>query len=110
MPGILAWALTLLFVVVCFVLFRAESFTMAAGMLLAMAGTNGWSMAVPGVDEPWLIAAAAALVLFAPTSQWLALEMLVPRRLAAAGIAVAAAYVTLHVGGGENVEFIYFQF
>jgi D-alanyl-lipoteichoic acid acyltransferase DltB (MBOAT superfamily) len=110
MPGILAWALTLLFVVVSFVVFRAESFTMAAGMLLAMAGANGWSMAVPGVGGPWLIAAAAALVLFAPTSQRLALEMLVPRWLAAAGIAVVAAYVTLHVGGGENVEFIYFQF
>jgi len=108
LPGAAGWILTLLFVFACWVPFRAEGFAPALAMLGSMAGVEGWIAA----DAPWswVLPAAAAIALLAPTSHRLALDMLVPRRLVAVATAIALVYVTLEVGGVDRLEFIYFQF
>ena len=110
LPAALAWVVTMLFVFLAWVLFRAETFGVAADMVGAMAGGNGWSLSVTGVEKLWLIGVAAAIAVLGPTSQRAALDILVPRQLAAVGVGAALVFVTLAVGGGDNAEFIYFQF
>jgi hypothetical protein len=75
-----------------------------------MAGGHGGSLALDGVEKPWIVAVAMLLATLGPTSQRGALELLVPRRLAAVALAAALVFVTIDVGGGDNTEFIYFQF
>jgi len=109
LPGPFAWLLTMVFVTFAWVLFRAEGFGAALDLWQAMVGFEGWS-AEAKVEKPWLIAAAGAVVLLLPTSQRMALERLVPSRPAAVGAGAALVLALLRVGGGENAEFIYFQF
>ncbi|MEE8170622.1 MAG: MBOAT family O-acyltransferase [Phycisphaerae bacterium] len=110
LPAAAAWAVTMLFVFICWVLFRAETFGAAANMLMVMSGLEGWALTVEGVERLWLIGVAAAVAVLGPTSQRAALEMLAPRRAVAVGLAAALVFVTLKLGGGNNAEFIYFQF
>ncbi|MBZ0325449.1 MAG: MBOAT family protein, partial [Alphaproteobacteria bacterium] len=110
LPPLAGWALTFLFVMAGWVLFRAESFTVAADILAAMAGGNGMEVAVVGATDMWLIGAAAAVALIPPTSQRLVGELMAPRRIL--GLAVGALLIAalLQAGGGDAAEFIYFQF
>lgn len=110
LPPLAGWALTFLFVMAGWVLFRAESFAVAADILAAMAGGNGMEVAVVGATDMWLIGAAAAVALIPPTSQRLVGELMAPRRIL--GLAVGALLIAalLQAGGGDAAEFIYFQF
>lgn len=110
LPWLAGWALTMLFVFVCWVLFRAEGFAAASSMLASMFGGAGWSMVVAGTDESWFIAVAAAVALLGMTSQRIALEALAPRRSAAVLAGAVLAYMIFHVGTVAEMEFIYFQF
>lgn len=108
LPPALAWALTLLFVIVGWVLFRAEDFGTAMTVLEAMAGAGG---AVLADDEAWwLVAAGSVLALFGPTNVALARMPWLPRRAVALPLALLLVAVTLRVGQGRGLEFIYFQF
>ncbi|MFQ5773519.1 MAG: MBOAT family O-acyltransferase [Kiloniellaceae bacterium] len=109
-PAAVGWIVTMSFVFLAWVLFRAETFAAAADMWLSIAGGNGWSLSVQGVERPWIIGVAAAMAMLGPTSQGIALERLVPRRAVAVTVAAALVFMTLKVGGGDNAEFIYFQF
>jgi D-alanyl-lipoteichoic acid acyltransferase DltB (MBOAT superfamily) len=103
----LAWVLTMLFVILGWVLFRAPDFTTAGAMLAGMAGANG----VGGeVTWPAVLAAAAAVSVIGPTTKEFVEEWLRP--LPAYGIAfgLAAVMVVLEVGAGQPKSFIYFQF
>lgn len=107
LPWPVAWGLTLLFVVVTWVFFRAGSLAAAAQVLSAMAGIQGLGPATEG----WpLIAGALAVAVVGPNSQTLALSLLRPGRWPAYGAAAALAWVLLELGGKESYEFIYFQF
>jgi D-alanyl-lipoteichoic acid acyltransferase DltB (MBOAT superfamily) len=110
LPSIVAWALTLLFVMVCWVLFRSASFVTAAGMVRSMAGLYG--MGRVSLDREFVatLLGGAALALLSPTSQELALEKLQPRMWLAMPAGVALAYLLLLVGGRLPNVFIYFQF
>ncbi len=110
LPSALGWLLTMGFVFSAWVLFRAQSFGMALDMLASMAGLNGFELAAHGSQFLWLIALAGAFAVFGPTSQRAALELLIPRRAVAWGLSGALVLMALHVGGGDNAEFIYFQF
>ncbi len=109
LPGPLAWLLTMLFVVCGWVLFRAESFTVAATMLRAMAGAGGGSVPVDGDDLPFL-ALALLLAIAGPTNVEIARTDRVARRAVAAAAGLAFVIVTMRVGYGRSVEFLYFQF
>ena len=109
LPRPLAWLLTMLVVFFAWVMFRAEGFAAAADIWWAMVGARGLEAAV-GVTDAWLIAVAGGIALLMPTSQRIALDRLRPGRLGAIGVGLALVYMTILVGGGENTEFIYFQF
>jgi D-alanyl-lipoteichoic acid acyltransferase DltB (MBOAT superfamily) len=110
LPSALGWVLTMVFVFSAWVLFRAQSFGVALDMLATMAGLNGWELSAHGSQFLWLIALAGAFAVFGPTSQRVALDLLMPRRAVALGLSCGLVFMALQVGGGDNAEFIYFQF
>ena len=110
MPAILGWLLTLLFVMACWVLFRAPDFATAGDILAAMAFAHG-----PGTvklsQEAWaamLIGAAIALI--GPTSQRAALVLLRPSPWIAVPVGLSLMYLVITIGGRLPNVFIYFQF
>ena len=110
LPPALSWAITMLFVFSAWVPFRAQSFTSAIDMLSIMAGIQGWAMTIQDPETLWFTGLAAVAAILGPTSQQVMLESLAPRRAVAVGLSTALVFVLLKVGGGDNVEFIYFQF
>jgi alginate O-acetyltransferase complex protein AlgI len=104
-PAPLGWALTFLFVILCWVLFRATSFPAAMAIYKAMAG-----FAPLGTGFKWrAIAIAAGFAMLGPTS-WRLVERAPLTRSAAALFAVLFVFVLLKIGDDANYEFIYFQF
>lgn len=114
MPAWGAWPVTFLFLIVTWVFFRATSFMGAAEMLRAMAGWGygGWRFPVTMLNpwHSWIIGFAAALAIFGPTSQEVALVRLTPRRITAIATALAAVFVLMEIGDRGTQEFIYFHF
>ncbi|HMM77818.1 MAG TPA: MBOAT family protein [Gammaproteobacteria bacterium] len=107
-PALLGWGLTMGFVVIGWVLFRAESFGAAANVLRGMAG-QGAGGGVPA--EGWTFVALGALcALLGPTNVDWTDRRLAPRLGIAALAAFALFVVTLRVGQGRGLDFIYFQF
>ncbi len=104
----IGWCLTILFVMVTWVLFRAPDFTTAGDMLLSMVGVNGMGSA--GFDDAWLLAAGSVVALFGVQSHKIAFAEVRPRWWMAAGTATALVFVLIMIGGAPQNEFIYFQF
>ena len=104
MPRPLGWALTLFFVFVTWVLFRAGTPDAAGGMLSAMSGAGGL-----GQFGAWrTLVIAAAVALLGPSSAQASARM-TPRRTWAAAVALVIVTALFKIGGG-GYEFIYFQF
>ena len=112
LPASLGWLLTSLVVIPGWVLFRASDFGSAWALLAAMAGTRGFDLgfARTGLGDLWLVPVGLALAALGPTSQQVAGERLVPNPWFAATAGTALVLAMLKVGGGRNVDFIYFQF
>ncbi len=108
MPAPLGWALTLLFVLSAWVLFRAPDFGTALRVFAAMAGVDGIGRV--RVHDAWVMLVAVAAALFGPTSQDFALEQLRPSAIMAIPAAAALVGLVLLAGGRVPNEFIYFQF
>ncbi len=106
LPTPAAWALTMLFVVAGWVLFRATSFGAAASILSSMAGVHGFT---GGLKAAPLMAVSAMVCLFMPPSRVI-IEAARPSRLVAAGAALATVVCILVVGQDAPTNFIYFQF
>jgi hypothetical protein len=109
MPRVLGWALTLLFVVAAWVLFRAPNFGTALRVYAGMAGAEGWGARLH-VEGRWVLVAAAAVALIGPTSQRVAMDRLRANRWLAGAAGAALAGLLLLAGGRVPNEFIYFQF
>lgn len=108
LPAIVGWGLTMLFVIVGWALFRAESFSAAWQVLTAMAGQGG-AEAAP--TKGWTqVAIGAAFAILGPTNIEWAEQKLQPRTWLAAATAFLLYAVTLRVGQGRGLDFIYFQF
>ncbi|MCB1746349.1 MAG: MBOAT family protein [Gammaproteobacteria bacterium] len=108
MPRGLAWLLTLLFVIVGWVLFRAESFSVAAHVLGGMGGMAG---AGRFDDDGWIVVGlGAALALLGPSNVELSRGRLVTTPWARSLLALLLVAVLMRVGQGRALEFIYFQF
>lgn len=110
LPRVAGWALTFLFVVVTFVLFRAQSFGEAAAIYGHMVGLAGFALDFRGEGHHAVLLLGLAVVLLLPPSQKLVLESMPPRRWAAVATAAVLVAGVLQVGVGANEEFIYFQF
>lgn len=93
---------------VCWVLFRAPSFAVAASTLHAMTGAGGFGTVK--IANAGLLAIGAILAVAGPTSQEVAFRLLRPSLWLAIPAGVAATFVLLLVGGGLPREFVYFQF
>ena len=105
LPPPLGWALTFLFVILCWVLFRATSFAAAIAIYKAMLG-----FAPFGAGFKWrALAVAAGFALIGPTS-WTLAQKAPLSRTAAVGLALLFVFILLKIGDDANYEFIYFQF
>ena len=107
-PRPAAWALTLLFVMAGWVLFRAPDFTTAWRVLGAMAGADG--LGHVHVRNAIVVGLACLVATVGPTSQVVALERLRPTPWLAVPAGLALAFLLFLVGGRIPNEFIYFQF
>src|SRR5215472_16880251 len=107
LPAVAAWLITMLFVLVGWVLFRARSFTVAASMLGSMTGTVGLHGGLQGIKY---LVGGALVSLLIPSAHELKDLSLRPNRVVAAGAAVLAVVCVLLVGDEAPVSFIYFQF
>jgi alginate O-acetyltransferase complex protein AlgI len=108
MPGAVGWAVTLLFVVATWVLFRAPDFATAGRVLAGMAGLHG--VGHVRVPDAVVVVLAAGVALLGPTSQDAALRLLRPVAWMAVPAGLALAALVLLAGGRVPNEFIYFQF
>ena len=108
LPPFAGWALTMLFVVVGWVLFRAEDFSVAAKLIAAMFGGGGDG--VPDRDDWGMVLVGLAFALLGPTNvEWARVRWLA-RRLVAVPVAFLMVATIMRVGQGRGLEFIYFQF
>jgi len=108
MPPLIGWALTLLFVMAGWVLFRAPDFTTAVTVWRGMIGLEG--LGGVKLDHALAFVAGAAAALFGPTSQQVALMRLRPLTWLAVPVGVALLLLLLQSGTRTPSEFIYFQF
>ncbi|MFL5284194.1 MAG: MBOAT family O-acyltransferase [Rhodopila sp.] len=110
LPTPVAWLLTLLFVMACWVLFRSPDFTHAGQMLASMAGLHGAGHL--SLDREYVIAmvVGAGVALLGPASQTAALRLLRPAAWLAVPAGALLAYLLLLIGGRLPNVFIYFQF
>jgi alginate O-acetyltransferase complex protein AlgI len=107
LPAPAGWAITMLFVIAGWVIFRAATFGTAGSVLNSLAGVSGFGGALQ--DMKLLLVAAVASVLI-PSAHEIKDGLLRPRPALAAGGAALAVYCLLEVGQGAPVNFIYFQF
>jgi alginate O-acetyltransferase complex protein AlgI len=107
LPLIAAWAMTMAFVLIGWVIFRASSFAAAGSMLHSMSGLRGLS---GGLEEPGLLLASAMTSVLVPSAHQLKDRFLQPNFALAAGAAILAIICIFDVGGGSPINFIYFQF
>ena len=105
LPAPVGWLLTMLFVIVGWVIFRAANFTAAYDLLMAMTGFNGLDGRIQGRT---LLLCAAAVSLM-PSSHEL-IERLKPLPAIAGPLAAMFAFMMLRINTEAPVTFIYFQF
>ncbi len=109
-PNFFGWSMTFIFVLFCWVLFRAESFTAAMNIYQGLFAFNGLGEAgsfLKKVDE---IALAAIVAIVGPSSfQWIH-HGLKPKKWIAVVAALLFIATLLELGDIGNNEFIYFQF
>lgn len=107
LPFAVSWAITMLFVIAGWVLFRAPDFATAGTMLAAMAGLDGLG---GKLMSPGLLAIAAAISTFGPTTYDTVTKYLRPSPIIGGLTAALAVFILLEVGRGQPQSFIYFQF
>lgn len=110
LPRPVAWALTLLFVIAGWVLFRCPDFTTAGEVLASMAFHHGVGEVVFNRDTWAAMAIAVAVAVIGPTSQRAATMILRPEAWVAVPVGLGLAWLVLMVGGRLPNVFIYFQF
>jgi D-alanyl-lipoteichoic acid acyltransferase DltB (MBOAT superfamily) len=107
MPAWAGWAITMLFVQVGWVIFRASDFPTANSILYAMSGVAGLSGTL---KQPGLLLAAAAVSALLPSAHEIRARRPILHPAVAVAFAVLAGYCVLEVGRGIPTTFIYFRF
>jgi alginate O-acetyltransferase complex protein AlgI len=107
LPAIPAWLVTMLFVGVGWVLFRAVDFHSATSILGSLVGANGLH---GELHQSKLLAAAALACAIIPSAHEIKDGLRSPPPAYAIGAALLTLYCILLVGDGVPVEFIYFHF
>ncbi len=110
LPVPAAWLVTMLFVITGWVLFRAENFDVAETVLVAMSGIVGLDGSAVDLEDVNYVIIGALFAIAGPTNVTVSkIPTLFKRRFAIAA-ACGLFLVTLRVGQGRGLEFIYFQF
>ena len=108
LPTFAAWLLTLSYVVLLFVLFRAPDLTTASHIFQGLLGEGGagtfWTFAMA-----WPILLGGTLALIKIPTYELAMRLR-PNWQTATAVVVIAVFCVLEVGKGQPQSFIYFQF
>ena len=108
MPSLLAWFITVSYVILLFVLFRATDLESAGRVFAGLAGMGGlgtlWDVSIL---IPILAGSALALIKVPSTELVMRLR---PNWPTAAAVTAAAVFCVLEVGKGQPQSFIYFQF
>jgi alginate O-acetyltransferase complex protein AlgI len=107
MPVAAGWALTMLFVVVGWVLFRAANFATAGDMLVSMTGLHGFGGSFRGAG---LVAIGAAVSVLVPSAHEIKDRWAAPAPLGVAALATLLCFCVIEVGKGPPLPFVYFQF
>lgn len=107
LPALAGWAVTMAFVLVGWVIFRAPDFATAGSILASMGGAAGFSEPLQGLG---LLAAGAAVSALLPSAHEIKDRWLTPQPAWAVAAAALAVYCVLDVGKGAPTSFIYFQF
>lgn len=107
MPWVLGWSITMLYVFLGWVLFRASDFSSAGHMLSGLAGFGSAPAAL--AVHPALIVALIVSVAGPSTKQFVE-QSLRPGLYQGAALALLLAGCMLLTGRGQPVSFIYFQF
>jgi hypothetical protein len=107
MPALAGWAVTMLFVLVGWVLFRAADFSTATSILAAMGGADGLTGALGNAPLLGIAAAVSALL---PSAYEIMERRPILNPAVAAAFAVLAGFCVLEVGRGPPLSFIYFRF
>jgi alginate O-acetyltransferase complex protein AlgI len=107
LPTVAGWAVTMLFVLVGWVIFRAVDFHSAGSILGSLAGIDGWG---GRLQRPDLIALAALVSVLLPSAHEIKDKLLKPNLVVAALAALMALACILDVGNGSPTNFIYFRF
>ncbi len=107
LPAAAGWTLTMAFVLIGWVLFRAADFSTAASILHALIGGNGLEGSLRSTGL--LLVAAVASVLIPSAYEIKGMRPLL-HPVTAGALAVLAGLCVLEVGRGQPVNFIYFQF
>src|ERR1700730_12984151 len=107
LPTFAGWAVTMLFVLIGWVLFRAADFATATTMLAAMAGAAGWGGSLHNVG---LMVVAAAISALLPSAYEIIERRPILNPAVATAFAVLAGFCVLEVGRGPPLTFIYFRF
>jgi D-alanyl-lipoteichoic acid acyltransferase DltB (MBOAT superfamily) len=107
LPAFLGWAITTLFVLVGWVVFRSTDFAMASGMLRSMVGLNGYGGTF---DQATTIVAGILIAALVPSAHDIKDGFLKPMPGAAVAFGLLAAWCVLKVGKGAPLNFVYFQF
>lgn len=109
LPSLLAWAVTMLFVFLSWVVFRAETFDAAMHIYAGLGGeieNAGW----PVGKKLWIILIAAVVAVIGPSSQKIVRDWLQPNPFIAIALAGFVIIAILRSAGIYYDDFIYFQF
>lgn len=107
LPGVIGWAMTMVFVIVGWVIFRAADFHTAASILGSLAGAAGFG---GRLQVPALITIAALVSVLVPSTHEIKNMRPMPWPSIAVAAAALASFCLLEVGNGPPLNFIYFQF
>jgi len=110
LPRFFAWALTMLFVICAWVLFRAASFSGAFDVLSSMVGLHGLAAPTLTPEFKAAIIAGCLIATIGPVSQRFALTLLRPEPWIAVPAGILLSWLLLLIGGRLPNVFIYFQF
>jgi D-alanyl-lipoteichoic acid acyltransferase DltB (MBOAT superfamily) len=109
LPSILGWAITMAFVIVGWILFRAQTFASAESILKSLVSPEASGFMI-GRSDLTIFAVAAIACIALPSAHEIKNMLLSPRFVLAIGTAFVAAFCVIKVGAGAPAAFIYFQF
>lgn len=110
LPVSAAWLVTMIFVIAGWVLFRAENFAVAQSFLIAMSGAGGLEVATLDLKDMNYVILASLFAVIGPTNVAVSERVNLCQQRFAIATACGLFLVTLRVGQGRGLEFIYFQF